>query len=93
VIRKHYRYQIQGPKAQQVIEKLNGGPPPDIKFFNVGVINVAGRKVAALRHGMAGAPGLEIWGPYEEGEEVRAAIIESAQGLWSGAGWSESLLN
>jgi RNA polymerase sigma-70 factor (ECF subfamily) len=23
---------------------------------------------------MAGAPGLEIWGPYEEREEIRAAI-------------------
>ena len=62
-----------------MIEKLNGGPAPDIKFFTVGVINVAGRKVAALRHGMAGAPGLEIWGPYEEGEEIRAAIIEAGK--------------
>ena len=79
VIRKHYRYQIQGPNAQQVIDKLNGGPVPDIKFFNMGVINIAGRKVAALRHGMAGAPGLEIWGPYAEGEEIRAAILEAGK--------------
>src|SRR5271170_6841153 len=79
VVRKHYRYQIQGPNAQQVIEKLNGGPYPDIKFFNVGVINIAGRKVAALRHGMAGAPGLEVWGPYQEGEEIRAAIIDAGK--------------
>jgi len=79
VVRKHYRYQIQGPNAQQVIEKLNGGPYPDIKFFNVGVITIAGRKVAALRHGMAGAPGLEVWGPYEEGEEIRAAILEAGK--------------
>ena len=79
VMRKHYRYQIQGPNAQQVIDKLNGGPAPEIKFFNVGVISVAGRQVAALRHGMAGAPGLEIWGPYEEGDEVRAAILEAGK--------------
>jgi vanillate/3-O-methylgallate O-demethylase len=26
---------------------------------------------------MAGAPGLEIWGPYEEGDEIRAAIMEA----------------
>jgi vanillate/3-O-methylgallate O-demethylase len=75
VIRKHYRYQIQGPKAHQVIEKLNGGPIPDIKFFTMDMINIAGRKVYALRHGMAGAPGLEVWGPYEEGDEIRAAIL------------------
>ncbi|HLH44409.1 MAG TPA: hypothetical protein VKV74_15570 [Bryobacteraceae bacterium] len=79
VIRKHYRYQIQGPKATQVIEKLNGGPIPEIKFFHMDAINIAGRKVRALRHGMAGAPGLEIWGPYEEREEIRAAIVEAGK--------------
>src|ERR1700674_2675733 len=79
VVRKHYRYQIQGPKAQQVIEKLNGGPIPDIKFFNMDAINISGRKVRALRHGMAGAPGLEVWGPYAEREEIRAAIIDAGK--------------
>ena len=77
VSRISYRYQIQGPNAKQVIEKLNGGPFPDIRFFHMDAINIAGRKVRALRHGMAGAPGLEIWGPYEEGEEIRAAIVEA----------------
>ena len=79
VFRKFYRYQIQGPNAKQVIEKLNGGPVPDIKFFNMDVITIAGRKVRALRHGMAGAPGLEVWGPYAEGEEIRAAIVEAGR--------------
>jgi len=75
VVRKCYRFQIQGPNAEQVIKKLNGGPFPEIKFFHMDSINIAGRKVRALRHGMAGAPGLEIWGPYEEREEIREAII------------------
>jgi len=79
VVRNFYRFQIQGPNAQQVIEKLNGGPFEAIKFFHMGVINIAGRKVRALRHGMAGAPGLEIWGPYAEGEEIRAAIVEAGK--------------
>jgi vanillate/3-O-methylgallate O-demethylase len=77
VIRKSYRFQIQGPNAWQVIEKLNGGPPPDVKFFHMDTIKIAGRPVLALRHGMAGAPGLEIWGPYEEREEIRDAIVEA----------------
>lgn len=47
----------------------------------MGTINLAGRKVRALRHGMAGAPGLEIWGPYEEREEIRAAIVETGKDL------------
>jgi vanillate/3-O-methylgallate O-demethylase len=79
VVRKSYRYQIQGPNAEQVIKKLNGGPFPDIKFFHMDVIKIGKRTVRALRHGMAGAPGLEIWGPYEQGEEIRAAIVEAGQ--------------
>ncbi|HXV72722.1 MAG TPA: aminomethyl transferase family protein [Acidimicrobiia bacterium] len=77
--RRHYRFQIQGPKAQQVIEKLNGGPLDDIRFFNIGTMKVAGREVPALRHGMAGEPGVEIWGPYEQGDEVRTAILEAGE--------------
>ena len=79
VVRRNYRFQIQGPAAPQVIEKLNGGPLPEIKFFHMGVINIGGRKVRALRHGMAGAPGLEVWGPYEEREEIRAAIVNAGK--------------
>jgi vanillate/3-O-methylgallate O-demethylase len=79
VKRISYRYQIQGPNAKQVIEKLNGGPIPEIKFFRMDEITIAGRKVRALRHGMAGAPGLEIFGPYEEGDEVKAAVLEAGK--------------
>lgn len=79
VERSLYRYQIQGPTAEQLIRKLHGGPFPDIKFFNLDHINIAGRKVRALRHGMAGQPGLEVFGPYEEGEEIRAAILEAGE--------------
>jgi vanillate/3-O-methylgallate O-demethylase len=81
VNRTHYRYQIQGPNAAKILEKLNGGPIPDVKFFHMDYINIAGRKVRALRHGMAGEPGLEIWGPYAEREEIRAAILEAGKGL------------
>lgn len=79
VLRTCYRYQIQGPNAPQILEKLNGGPLPAIKFFNMDAINIAGRRVRALRHGMAGAPGLEVWGPYEEREEIREAILDAGK--------------
>lgn len=75
VVRRHYRFQIQGPNAWKIIERLHGSAPPDVKFFTMSEINIAGRKVRCLRHGMAGAPGLEIWGPYAEREEIRAAIV------------------
>ncbi|MFO1265438.1 MAG: aminomethyltransferase family protein [Rubrivivax sp.] len=79
VTRRHYRFQIQGPNAAKVIAKLNGGPAPDIKFFNMDYITIKGRRVRALRHGMAGEPGLEIWGPYAEGDEIRDAILEAGR--------------
>ncbi len=77
VHRRHYRFQIQGPNAAQVLAKLNGGPLPEIKFFNFDTISINGKQVKALRHGMAGEPGLEVWGPYEDGEEIREAILEA----------------
>ena len=79
VRRISWRYQIQGPNAWKVIEKLNGGPLEQLKFFNMSTMNISGRAIRTLRHGMAGAPGLEIWGPYEEAEEVRAAILEAGK--------------
>ena len=77
VVRRHYRFQVQGPNAWKILEKLNGGPIPDIRFFNMDAINVGKTRVRALRHGMAGAPGLELWGPYEHYEEIRQTILEA----------------
>ena len=79
VFRRHYRFQIQGPNAMQVLTKLNGGPLPEVKFFHLGIIDIKGRKVRCLRHGMAGEPGLEIWGPYAEYDEIRAAVVEAGR--------------
>jgi vanillate/3-O-methylgallate O-demethylase len=75
--RKIYRFQVQGPSALDVLTKANGGSLPEIKFFHLGELTLAGHKVRALHHGMSGAPGLELFGPWEEGEEVRAAIVEA----------------
>ncbi|MBN8816822.1 MAG: aminomethyltransferase family protein [Sphingomonas sp.] len=79
VKRVNWRFQIQGPNAWAIIEKLHGGPLEQLKFFNMSEMNIAGRKVRTLRHGMSGAPGLEIWGPYDEQEEIRAAILEAGK--------------
>lgn len=77
VSRISWRFQIQGPNAWSVIEKLHGGPLEQLKFFNMSTMNIAGMKIRTLRHGMAGAPGLELWGPYETQEKVRNAILEA----------------
>jgi len=79
VVRKAYRFQIQGPNALKVIAKVIGKRAPDIKFFHMAELTIAGRRVSALRHGMAGQPGFELFGPWADGEEVRLALI------WAGA--------
>lgn len=75
--RKLYRFEVQGPNAWKILEKVNGGPIADFKFFSMSEITIAGRKVRCLKHGMSGAPGLELWGPKEEGDEIRAALLEA----------------
>src|SRR5712671_2960338 len=79
--RKFYRYQVQGPNALKVMEKVLGKPAPDIRFFHMSDISIAGRTVHALRHGMVGQPGWELFGPWEHGEEVRDAILKAGQDL------------
>jgi vanillate/3-O-methylgallate O-demethylase len=78
VTRKEWRFQIQARRPGRD-RKLHGGPLEQLKFFNMSTMNIAGKTVRTLRHGMSGAPGLEIWGPYAEQEEIRAAILEAGK--------------
>jgi syringate O-demethylase len=77
--RRHYRFQLQGPNAMQVLHKALGQAPADLKFFNMRGETIAGRQVVALRHGMAGQPGWELFGPWEEGEEIHHALVEAGK--------------
>jgi vanillate/3-O-methylgallate O-demethylase len=79
VERDLWRFQIQGPNAWPVIEKIHGGHVEQVRFFRMGHLTVAGQRVRTLRHGMAGAPGLELWGPYESYDRVRDAILEAGR--------------
>lgn len=72
-----YRYELQGPRADEVMTKVFGGPPPEIKFFHIGDVEIAGRPVKALRHGMAGQPGFEFYGAWEDNEIVLDALMEA----------------
>jgi len=77
--RKVFRYQVQGPNAAKVMEKVTGKPVPDIRFFYMDTFKIAGRDIRALRHGMVGQAGWEIFGPWEHGDEVRDAIVNAGQ--------------
>ncbi|HWH25607.1 MAG TPA: aminomethyl transferase family protein [Pseudolysinimonas sp.] len=74
---RNFRYEIQGPDALKIIAKATVGELPDTKFFGLEDLEIAGHKLHGLRHGMAGQPGLELYGPWAAGDEVRAALLEA----------------
>jgi glycine cleavage system aminomethyltransferase T len=74
-----YRYELQGPTAPQILEAASGTSLPDLKFFHIGDITLAGRAARALRHGIAGERGYEIFGPWEDGEAVLDALLEAGR--------------
>lgn len=79
VSRQLFRFEVQGPLATNVLEKLNDGPISEPRFFRMGHIPIAGLQVRTLRHGVAGQPGLELWGPFDQYARVREAILEAGE--------------
>lgn len=76
---KLYRYELQGPNALALMEKVTGAPVPPTKFFHMASFTIDGIEVRSLRHGMAGQPGFELFGPWKDGESVRSAIISAGE--------------
>lgn len=70
-----FRYQIQGPLAAELVERAFGGPLPRTRFFHSTRVVLAGRRLRALRHGMAGQPGFEFIGDWHDGEPVKEALL------------------
>jgi len=76
---RFYRYELQGPTAPALMEAVLGTEVPEVRFFSMTGFTIAGRRVHALRHGMAGQPGFELFGPWEDGEVVLAALLAAGE--------------
>ncbi|HWI32290.1 MAG TPA: aminomethyl transferase family protein [Microbacterium sp.] len=79
-----YRYEVEGPNAEKILQKASGEDFPHIKFFNTGILNIAGHEVWALNHTMGGVPGqefsgYEIFGPTEDEDDVINAILAAGE--------------
>jgi glycine cleavage system aminomethyltransferase T len=79
-----FRYQLNGPMTQKIIERAVGHKLERIKFFHMGEFEIADARIRALNHTMAGAPGLEmtgleLMGPSERADDVLAALVEAGQ--------------
>jgi glycine cleavage system aminomethyltransferase T len=79
--RRSFRFQVQGPNAMQVIANALGGAPPELGFFRTTTVTMAGRTVGALRHGMVGQPGWELFGPWDDGDAVHEALVTAGEEL------------
>jgi vanillate/3-O-methylgallate O-demethylase len=95
--RRTFRYQIQGPNSQAIVERAYGKPLPQIKFFHIGEFTVGGCPVRALNHTMTGIPGLEttgleIWGPIDQGPTVLQALLEAGTEFGLRQGGSSALI-
>jgi vanillate/3-O-methylgallate O-demethylase len=76
---KIYIYQIQGPQALKLMSDVTDGKLPEIGFFHIGEFEIQGRPVRALRHGMAGAPGFELFGPWKDHQAVLHALENAGE--------------
>ena len=47
IVRRSYRYQVQGPNALDVVGKATGAAVPNVRFFHMTVLRIAGRDVRA----------------------------------------------
>ena len=74
-----FRYQIQGPRALEMLAQVFGEQLDDIKFFHEKAVDLDGRKFSALRHGMAGEAGFEFIGPWEISGFVKDALLTAGE--------------
>ena len=70
---------MQGPTALDVLTKANGGALPKILFFNMGELNDRRSPRPRTSPRNAGTLGMELFGPWDEAEDVRAALIDAGR--------------
>jgi glycine cleavage system aminomethyltransferase T len=76
-----FRYQIQGPLALELVQSAFGGPIPETRFFHSTPVSLAGRRLRALRHGMAGQAGYEFIGAWADAPAVKDALMSAGEPL------------
>jgi vanillate/3-O-methylgallate O-demethylase len=76
-----FRYQVQGPNALELVDRVFGGPLPRTKFFHSTPVELQGRTFRALRHGMTGQPGYEFFGDWADHDVILNALLEHGEDL------------
>jgi vanillate/3-O-methylgallate O-demethylase len=74
-----FRYQVQGPQAGALAEKVFGGPLPPAKFFHSVPVTLDGRPLRALRHNMSGQDGYEFIGDWADAKAVKDIFLTAGE--------------
>lgn len=93
-----YRYELEGPAAERILEAASGSPLERIRFFHTGTVSIAGHVVHALNHTMGGVPGkdhtgFELFGPAEDEADVIGALLEAGEGFGLMRGGAKAYLS
>ena len=76
-----FRYQVQGPQAKALAEKVFQGPLPQAKFFHSVPVSLRGRSLRALRHNMSGQDGYEFIGGWDHAKAVKETFLSAGEEL------------
>jgi len=68
---------IQGPKAEETVEKVLGIPVKDIAFYNFKSFQLEGEEVIVSRTGYTGEDGFEVYGSHDFTRRVWDKLIEA----------------
>lgn len=79
VTESRFTFQVQGPHALYLLEKLTGDDLRDIGFMRFRKSSIDGMEFDVLRMGMAGEVGYELHGSRSIGTSVYNAILEAGQ--------------
>ena len=75
-----FRFQVQGPLANDLVARAFG-PLPQAKFFHAVPVTLAGREFRALRHNMAAQAGYEFIGQWPDGAAVKETLLTAGEPL------------
>lgn len=71
---------VQGPLAQDTLQKITDIDLKEIKFFNFRTdVNIAGKTAMISRTGYTGEDGFEIYADWEDIEDIWKAALESGE--------------
>ncbi|KAM0146230.1 hypothetical protein ACHAQE_010838 [Botrytis cinerea] len=79
VSKEWYLFQIQGPKSIEIMEAATGTGIKDLFFMNAKEMSINGMEFLALRQGVSGERGYELWGPAKDAHAIYKAIVAAGE--------------